>query len=240
MPFPTSLSQLSLTAAILASTAGTYIAISPPNPNTKPSPATGDLMRRLNITNQGFSNLTFTPLCFLALHASSLSYLYPSIPQSLLRHGAANGLNPDLVTWTAATGVPLALILCAGVPLRVVPYVSLGRNFTFALAEPDGLETRGIYAYVQHPSYTGVVAVVAGNAALLLRADGPLACWLPPRCHALLKKIGWPLLVPAALALMAFGLWTRVSEEERMLRDHFGKEWESWHARTARFIPWVF
>ncbi|KAI1764842.1 hypothetical protein GGR53DRAFT_295694 [Hypoxylon sp. FL1150] len=240
MSFPTSFSQFSLAAAILASTAGTYAALTPPHPNTKPGPATGDLMRWLRLTNKHATYLISAPLGFLALQTSSLACLYPNIPPHLMRHGATNGLNSDLITWSAATSIPLALILCAGIPLRLVSYASLGKNFTFALAEPDGLTTIGIYRYVQHPSYTGVVILIASNLALLGRLDGALSCWVPPRWYGTLRALEPTVLVPAGLALLAFGVWTRVRQEERMLRAKFGVEWESWHAKTARFVPWIF
>jgi len=35
-------------------------------------------------------------------------------------------------------------------------------------------------------------------------------------------------------------LWKRTLEEEDMLRKAFGKEWEEWHAKTARFVPGIF
>ncbi|XXG97989.1 hypothetical protein Hte_004305 [Hypoxylon texense] len=242
MAFLTSLSQTSLAATILASSVGTYVALTPPNPNpsTKSSPSSGDLMHRLHITSKRFINVALAPVGFLALHASSLAYLYPHIPPRLLRNGAANGLNPDLVTWSKATSIPLALILCAGIPLRLVPYASLGKNFTFALAEPDRLNTAGIYRYVQHPSYTGIMVLFVGNVALLGRTDGALSCWIPPAWYETLRALGWTLLVPVAMSLTLFGVWARVRQEERMLRAKFGAEWENWHATTPRFLPWLF
>ncbi|KAI1770545.1 hypothetical protein F4818DRAFT_259309 [Hypoxylon cercidicola] len=240
MPFSISLSQTSLAIAILASTMGTYIALSPPNPSTKPIPSTGDLMRRLNLTNKHFTKFALTPLGFLALQASSLACFYPNIPQLIIRNGTANGLNPDLITWSRATSIPLALVFCVGIPLRLVSYASLGKNFTFALAEPDTLKTTGIYHYVQHPSYTGVMVLVACNMALLGRMDGALTCWIPPVWYKALRTLELALLIPAGLSLSIFGVWTRVRQEERMLRARFGAEWESWHARTPRFIPWIF
>jgi len=32
----------------------------------------------------------------------------------------------------------------------------------------------------------------------------------------------------------------RVVQEEKMLKREFGKEWEEYHRRVARFIPGVF
>jgi protein-S-isoprenylcysteine O-methyltransferase Ste14 len=219
------------------STVGTYIALSPPNPATQSVPATGDSIRLF--THRHTTKIAVAPLGILALHASSLAYSYPSIPAALLRHGADNGLNPHLVTWSAATSIPLALILCAGIPLRLASYASLGRNFTFALAEPDRLTTTGLYRYVQHPSYTGLLVLIVCNVTLLCRTDGALSCWAPPPWYRVLRLAEW-VLAPVGLAAVLFAVWTRVREEERMLRAEFGTEWESWHARTARFIPWLF
>ncbi|KAI1407334.1 hypothetical protein F5Y13DRAFT_195493 [Hypoxylon sp. FL1857] len=240
MPFSTSLSQCSLAATILASSVGTYAALSPPNPNSnsKPTPPTGDTMRRLHVTNKLATRIAFAPLGFLALHTVGLTCLYPNIPPSLLRHGAENGLNPNLVTWSTATSIPLALLLC-GIPLRLGSYSSLGENFTYNLAEPDHLKTTGIYRYVQHPSYTGVVLVAAGNLALLCRIDGALSCWIPSSWYETIRSLGWALLIPAWMPVFGL-LWIRVREEERMLQAKFGKDWERWHARTGRFIPWIF
>jgi protein-S-isoprenylcysteine O-methyltransferase Ste14 len=50
------------------------------------------------------------------------------------------------------------------------------------------------------------------------------------------------------LGMMVIGaLWmvgvmlvrVRVRDEERMLREKFGREWERWNARTARYIPGI-
>jgi protein-S-isoprenylcysteine O-methyltransferase Ste14 len=239
MPLSISLSQASLAATILASAVGTYIALSPPNPSAKSIPSTSDSIRWLNLTNKHTTKVALAPLGLLALHTSSLTYLHPNIPSSILRHGAENGLNADLITWSATTSIPLALILCAGVPLRLVSYASLGKNFTFALTEPDRLTTTGIYRYLQHPSYTGLVVLIVCNVALLGRMDGVLSCWIPPQWYQVLRTLEWAL-APVGLSVLMFGVWTRVRQEERMLRAEFGVEWERWHATTPRFIPWVF
>jgi protein-S-isoprenylcysteine O-methyltransferase Ste14 len=168
-----------------------------------------------------------------------MTLLYRNIPPSILRHGTENGLNTDLITWSAATSIPLALILCVAVPLRLVSYASLGTNFTFALTEPDRLTTTGIYSYVQHPSYTGLVIILVCNVALLCRMDGVLSCWIPPRWYQTFRTLE-RILAPVALSVLIFGMWTRVRQEERFLRAQFGVEWESWHAATPRFIPWLF
>ncbi|KIW10149.1 hypothetical protein PV08_11110 [Exophiala spinifera] len=239
MPLSKTLAQTSLAAAILASTIGTYIALSPPNPSTHATLSTGDAIRSLHLTGRHSTKIALAPLGLLSLHTSSLVYFHPRIPSLLLGHGAENGLNANLITWSAATSIPLALILCAGIPLRLVSYASLGRNFTFALMEPDRLTTTGIYGYVQHPSYTGIAILVLCNVALLCRFDGALSYWIPPTWFPVMRKLE-KLFFPVGLSVLLLPLWTRVTQEEQMLKAEFGAEWEKWHSTTWRFIPWVF
>ncbi|KAI0126044.1 hypothetical protein BJ170DRAFT_458860 [Xylariales sp. AK1849] len=238
MSLSVSFSQASLAATILASTIGTYIALSPPNPSANPIPSTGDSIRWLHLTRKHSTAVALIPLGLLALHTSALVYLHPDIPSSVLRHGAENGLNDDLITWSAATSIPLALIFCAGLPLRLISYGELGKDFTFALSKPSRLTTTGIYRYVQHPSYTGIVILVLCNLALLSRIDGVLSCWHPPRWHQAVRSLE-STVAALVLSVLVFAVCTRVRQEESMLRAEIGVEWERWHARTARFIPWV-
>lgn len=241
MSLPTSLSQASLAAAFAASAVGTYLGVTPPNPNPEPgsSQPAADTLSRIKLTDKYTIKATLVPLTFSALHLSALAYTYPKIPSSLLRYGAENGLSKDLITWSPSTAVPLGLILGAGVPLRLGAYAGLGKNFTFALAAPDRLNTGGIYRYVQHPSYTGIITLLVSNVALLFNPRGPLSCWLPPAWFKAVQKLIW-VVNPVWLATMALFIWTRVKQEESMLKSKFGAEWEEWHAKTARFIPWLF
>ncbi|ROT40795.1 hypothetical protein SODALDRAFT_330526 [Sodiomyces alkalinus F11] len=236
-----SLQQVSLSAAIAASTIGTCIALSPPNAedNMNNADHPPDLMHWLRITHKFTIRAILAPFTLLSLHTSALAYHHPNIPLHLLRRAAENhNLNESLLTWSPRTAIPLALILCAGIPLRLVPYSTLGTNFTFTLTKPDRLTTSGIYRYVQHPSYTGLAILVLSNAALLLRPDGALSSWLPGGWCLAIREWQWGL-VSVALALMAGGISARVKQEERLLKSAFGGEWERWHAKTARFIPWV-
>ncbi|KAK1987795.1 isoprenylcysteine carboxyl methyltransferase [Colletotrichum cereale] len=245
------LSQLSLSLAILASTAGTYAGLRNPNPEPPSSssspkkpgsssqpPKHADSIRWMNLTHRHASKVILLPLALLSLHLAVLALYHPDAPPAVLRHGAENGLSAALTTWSPSTALPLLLIFAAGIPLRLGPYRSLGKNFTFQLSRPDRLKTTGIYAHLQHPSYTGVVVLVLSNVALLARLDGVLGCWFPPALHRALRAVEW-LLGPAACSVFLFGVWTRVREEERMLKAEFGEKWERWHASTARFIPYL-
>lgn len=147
-------------------------------------------------------------------------------------------INPELFTWSGWSITSL-LIIYIGAYIRLSAFGGLGKYFTFHLATPDRLVTTGIYKWVQHPSYTGVLLVQTGLYALFLRWDAAPACWFPE--WALSGLQGWGL--SAAVAVMGASLWgmrLRVVDEENMLRQKFGAEWENWHRSTSRFIPGLF
>ncbi|KAK4178426.1 hypothetical protein QBC36DRAFT_104880 [Triangularia setosa] len=233
LPF---LSQATLITAFLASTIGTYFACQQPNPNPPCNFKTRsktDSLTTCHITDRHATKVMLAPLGLLTVWTARLAYLYPNLsPQCHL-------LNTDLITWSPSTAIPIALILCAGVPLRLASYASLGKNFTFALTEPDRLKTTGLYRYVQHPSYTGVVILIICNVVLMGRVDGVMSCWASERWYKYLRDVGWSL-APVGVSIVMLGVWTRVMQEEEMLRGRFGEEWERWHRRTPRFIPGVF
>ena len=77
--------------------------------------------------------------------------------------------------WTPSTTAALLIILLAA-PIRILAFHQLGANFTFHLAKPRGLVTTGLYAYVQHPSYTANWLVYYANFALLLRLNSSSSC----------------------------------------------------------------
>ena len=184
--------------------------------------------------------LSVLPCGLLTLHTAWLAAGYPdSIPPWILRYGETNSLNVDLITWSAATVIPMLLILCVGVPLRLIAYGSLGRDFTFALAEPGRLNTSGIYGYLQHPGYASLAVLVVANVALVGRVDGALSCWVEPASYGFVERAWWYVLLPVGCGVVSWGFWTRVRQEEGMLKGKFGREWEGWHAKTPRFVPGV-
>lgn len=162
--------------------------------------------------------------------------LFPPTQSASICPNPAN-LNPRLFQWSWFTAASLAIMIVAGC-VRILAYHQLGENFTFELAQPKRLVTTGIYHYVQHPSYTTKALVAISMTVFFLRDDGPVGCWLPEQVvrYRLFSAVIW-----GAWCLVGWGAGsTRVHEEEIILRRVFGKEWEHYASRTARFIPWIY
>ncbi|KAJ5722216.1 Phospholipid methyltransferase [Penicillium malachiteum] len=150
----------------------------------------------------------------------------------------AENRNMPLFQWSVSSAVGLSLIYFGSV-IWIMAYGGLGRSFTFHLAPPDRLITTGIYKWIQHPSYSGLLFVLTGAHIIFGRWDAGPACWLP---ESLLNKLyGVGIYATTSIFVMGTSIRaTRIRDEERMLKDKFGKEWDEWHARTSRIIPCVF
>lgn len=151
-------------------------------------------------------------------------------------------LNISLFTWSKQSVGPLVL-LYAGCYARFQAYAQLGSNFTYRLAKPDDLVSDGLYAYVRHPSYSGLFCVFVGLYSLFLNQHGLVSCWLPAICpsfgHRLVVDMRFAYLVPGISLIL--GTWLimvkRVQEEERMMEQQFGQRWRQYRIRTKKFIP---
>ena len=124
--------------------------------------------------------------------------------------------------WTtddAVTPYVGLVLLTLGGALRIAPVFVLGRRFTGLVAIQEGhrLQTDGLYRYIRHPSYAGLLLSVVGYV-LVFR------CWLGL------------LLVVALLAVLI----ARMNAEEALLESEFGEEYASYRRRTWRLVPWVY
>ena len=119
-------------------------------------------------------------------------------------------LDGDAVRWL---GVAL---FAAGGALRIWPVFVLGRRFSGLVAIQPGhtLVTTGVYGVIRHPSYLGLLISSLGWALAFRSGVGVLLT---------------ALLIPPLLA--------RIRAEERLLRTHFGGEYDAYRSRTWRLIP---
>src|SRR5712671_418479 len=122
-------------------------------------------------------------------------------------------LDGDAIRWL---GVVLS---AAGGALRIWPVFVLGRRFSGLVAIQPGhtLVTHGAYGVIRNPSYLGF----------------------------LVGSLGWALAFRSALgvlltALLISPLLARINAEERLLRSHFGDEYDAYCRRTSRLLPGIY
>ncbi|OLF54568.1 methyltransferase family protein [Pseudomonas chlororaphis] len=103
--------------------------------------------------------------------------------------------------------------------LRLWPVFVLGNRFSGLVAIQPGhrLVTTGIYGILRNPSYLGL----------------------------LINSVGWSLAFRSGVgllltALMLVPLIARIHAEEALLRQAFGKQYDTYCAYTWRLVPWLY
>jgi protein-S-isoprenylcysteine O-methyltransferase Ste14 len=122
-------------------------------------------------------------------------------------------IDGDAIRWLGV------LLVAVGGTFRLAPVYILGNRFSGLVAIQPGhtLVTNGLYGYIRHPSYLG----------LLLGAFG----W------GLAFRSGIGVLLAAMLIPV---IVTRIRSEETLLHTQFGAEYEAYRARTSRLIPGIY
>lgn len=106
-----------------------------------------------------------------------------------------------------------------GMIIRAVARLQLGKLFTFnvKIMPEHKLKTDGIYAYIRHPGYTGLI----------------------------LEVLGWVVFFQAWLGSIAAALfflpsmYYRIQVEEKTLKEKFGKQFQEYSQRVKALIPFV-
>jgi protein-S-isoprenylcysteine O-methyltransferase Ste14 len=111
------------------------------------------------------------------------------------------------------------ILYTLGGVLRLWPVFVLGSRFSGLVAIQHGhtLETHGVYSLIRNPSYLGMLINMLGWG---------------------LAFRGWSGVLIALLLLIP--LVGRIRAEERLLRAHFGAEYDAYVARTWRLVPGIY
>ena len=111
-------------------------------------------------------------------------------------------------------------VLVAGLAIRWTAILTLGKSFSanVAIRESQTVYRKGLYRFVRHPSYSGLVLIF-------------LAVGLHAR--------NWLSLV-LAVAPTTLALFYRIHVEERALREAFGEEYAEYSRDTKRLVPGIF
>ncbi|KAF9925542.1 hypothetical protein BGZ65_007681 [Modicella reniformis] len=154
----------------------------------------------------------------------------------------------------------VATLLSVGAcALRKWSFTTLDRFFTYQLTIRSGhrLVQTGPYKYLLHPSYTGLVGCCISVWTLLWHQGlfDVLSAFLShiaiplsvPHHHAMMTKTGyafgisggiWVAMLMTSIIMTQF--ITRIKEEEVMLKEHFGTEWDQHASKRWRLIPFVY
>lgn len=124
---------------------------------------------------------------------------------------------PGGAHWLKPTSL---IVLIVGLALRWTAVLTLGKSFSsnVAILSTQTVMKTGLYDWVRHPSYTGLLLVI-------------LAAGLHTRNWISFLII----IVPCSAALLY-----RIHVEEIALREHFGAEYIEYSRETKRLIPGVY
>lgn len=119
----------------------------------------------------------------------------------------------DIITWA---GLVIVLI---GIAIRLHAIYRLKKFFTvnIAILNDHELMTTGIYRFIRHPAYLGVIIAFAGMGLAL---GNLLSC-----------------LIMVTPVLLVF-LW-RIRLEEQMLSHAFPHEYPAYQKKSWRLIPFI-
>lgn len=129
------------------------------------------------------------------------------------RHAIAVFTESPTIRW-------LGLIIAApGYALIFLSGLALGKQYSaeVTIQKDHQLITSGIYHYLRHPRYAGVLFVASG-LSLLFRT--------------------WAGLIVTGVLLAA--LFLRIKDEETMLFKEFGQEWEQYCQVSWYLLPFIY
>jgi protein-S-isoprenylcysteine O-methyltransferase Ste14 len=118
----------------------------------------------------------------------------------------------DAIAWT---GVALCV---AGLLFCIWARFTLGRNWSGVVTFKGGHEliTRGPYAIVRHPIYTGILTMIVGTVIVFGHVAGIVA-----------------------LPVVFWGLWIKLRYEEKLMLEKFPEGYTAYQRRVKRLIPFV-
>ena len=112
----------------------------------------------------------------------------------------------------------LALFFLGSI-LRLAAVFELGHRFSglVAIQSDHQLKTDGLYRYIRHPSYTGLLMSMIGFVLVFRSTIG--------------------LVLTVFLFLM---LLSRMADEEKFLEAHFGSTYQTYRQKTKRLVPLIY
>lgn len=118
---------------------------------------------------------------------------------------------PGWLSWAALAAAE------AGLVLLIAVHLALGANFsgTLHLQQDHRLVDTGPYRWIRHPMYTSFLLLLGGLAIL----------------------VGDLLVGATIVASQVWVIGFRLKDEEAMMAERFGAEWERFRARRGALLP---
>jgi len=151
----------------------------------------------------------------------SLMVLWSVIGVALVAGVAARAFSSTQIhlssLWVFAIGLTL---LVAGAAIRWLAILTLGRWFTSNVAIGPGhrMVQTGIYRYLRHPSYMGMLLAFAGIG---------------------MAQRNW-LSLAVVMAPITAAVLYRIHVEEAALLEAFGQEYRDYRKSTRRLLPGLY
>jgi protein-S-isoprenylcysteine O-methyltransferase Ste14 len=131
--------------------------------------------------------------------------------------------------------------MLAGALIRLRTFQALGKLFTFeaSIQREHRLVTSGPYAFVRHPSYTGMI--IANPSWFLwhfgkgsfLNATGLGELWWSKALAVM-----WGMSVMGGTLYLTLG---RMQQEDQALKKEFGREWDNYARRVLySVLPGIY
>jgi protein-S-isoprenylcysteine O-methyltransferase Ste14 len=127
--------------------------------------------------------------------------------------------NVGVFTDNLALRWPGLVITSFGYALIFLSGLALGKQYSaeVTIQKDHQLITSGVYRYIRHPRYVGVLFVAIG-LSMLFRS--------------------WVGLIIAGILLV--GVLLRIKDEEVLLRKEFKQEWEQYCKVSWRLLPFIY
>ncbi|KAH9474746.1 Protein-S-isoprenylcysteine O-methyltransferase B [Psilocybe cubensis] len=173
---------------------------------------------------------------------SIIANAYPSSPlsQQILYLCYFHKRNPSNLKLYPLSYLAAFLWIC-GYLMRMHTYQDLGRFFRYdiSIQKDHELVTTGLYAYVRHPSYSGIVLADLGWGLWY----GTKGSWI--RESALLDSAGGRIALATFVIFFVIPIpamtLSRMPNEDRALKKRFGKKWDEWASKVPyRLIPGIY
>ena len=127
--------------------------------------------------------------------------------------------NPEKLRLLSAWNIAGLSLFTVGLSIAIVAQLTLKRFYssTLVMRQDHQLITHGVYRYVRHPLYLGVLIAIMGA---------------PVYAPSLYGFLILSLMIPIFLL--------RIKMEEDMLIKHFGDKYQAYRRSTKKLIPFLY